>query len=155
MKILCLMLVAGLLAAGCATFHHTESIDTDQHGVIYGKYNSDSSGRTGSIFLSGVGAGWETAAASRLVSGNPASGALGGAAIYAETGPPKVSPVNFARSIAMINYSKKLKSIKYDEFGGIVEYQFDGQAQPTKKGSFHQTYGKSNVPRSFGHQPIE
>ena len=27
----------------------------------------------------------------------------------------------------MINYSKKLKSIKYDECGGIIDYEFEQQ----------------------------
>ncbi len=42
---------------------------------------------------------------------------FGAAWFSIETAPPS-GAVDFARSIAMINYSKKIKSIKYDEFGG-------------------------------------
>ena len=38
-----------------------------------------------------------------------------------------MAPSDFARAIAMINYSKKLKSIKYDEFGGVIDYEFEQQ----------------------------
>jgi len=155
MRILGLVLVLGLLGAGCATFQHSETLDVDQQGVILGKYASNSQGRTGNVLLSGTGAGWEAGAGTRF-GGGPASGAFGGAALYGETGPPKVSPINFARSIAMINYSKKLKSIKYDEMGGIIEYEFDSQSQPSpKRSSYQPTVGRSNLPSSFGHQPIE
>jgi hypothetical protein len=145
MKILGLILAMGLLASGCATFQHSEFIDTDQlQGYASGRYNSSSSGPSGSFILGGAGGG-----------GSVGGGAgFGGGAISVTSGPPEVSPYNFARSVAMINYSKKLKSIKYDVTGGIVEYEFDHQPLP-KKTSYQPTIGRSHLPASFGHQPIE
>ena len=144
MKILGLILAMGLLVSGCATFHHSEYIDTDQlQGYAAGKYNSSSSGPSGSFVLGGAGGGGS-------VSGG---GGFGGGAISVTSGPPEVSSYNFARSVAMINYSKKLKSIKYDETGGIVEYEFDHQPLPQRSGN--PVVGRSNLPASFGHQPIE
>ena len=80
---------------------------------------------------------------------------FGGGWLCIETGPPPSGAYDFARSIAMINYSKKLKSIKYDEFGGVIDYEFE--AQPV---SYLQTPPQAPSPTqprrsSFGHQPIE
>ena len=82
--------------------------------------------------------------------------ALAPAWICVETGPPPSGAYDFARAIAMINYSKKLKSIKYDEFGGVIDYEFE--AQPV---SYVQTTPQATEPKasyrrsSFGHQPVE
>lgn len=143
MKILGLILVLGLLASGCATYHHSEYIDTDQQGLASGKYSNSSSGPSGSFALAGAGGGV----------GSGGGGGLGFGAIAVSSSPPPVTPYNFARSVAMINYSKKLKSIKYDEDGGIVEYEFDNQPLPRR--SSNPIVGRSNLPASFGHQPIE
>jgi len=147
MKILGLILVMALLGSGCATFNHSEYIDTDQlPGYAAGKYTLNSAGKTGSVLISGTGAGW---------GGSPGmAGGFGGAAIGVETGPPKGNALNFAKSVAMINYSKKLKSIKYDYMGGIVEYEFDHQPLP-RRTSYQPVGGQSNLPASFGHQPVE
>ena len=56
-----------------------------------------------------------------------ASAGFGAGWICVETGPPPSGAYDFARAIAMINYSKKLKSIKYDEFGGVIDYEFEQQ----------------------------
>ena len=145
MKILGLILVMGLLAAGCATYQHAEYIDTDQlQGYASGKYNLSSGGPSGSFALGGTGGG--------ISSGGGAG--FGAGAIAVSSGPPEINAYNFARSVAMINYSKKLKSIKYDETGGIIEYQFDQQPLPQRSG-YHPTIGRANLPASFGHQPIE
>ena len=144
MKILGLILVMGLLASGCASFQHSEYIDTDQlQGYASGRYNSSSSGPSGTFALGGAGGGI----------GSGGGGGFGGGAIAVTSGPPEITPHNFARSVAMINYSKKLKSIKYDETGGIVEYEFDHQPLPRRSGN--PVVGRSNLPASFGHQPIE
>jgi hypothetical protein len=143
MKILGLILML-LLFAGCATFQHSELIATDQQGFADGKYSLDSQGPTGSVLISGTGAGW----------GAPVSGGFGGAAIFGETGPPKGNAVNFARAVAMINYSKKLKSVKYDETGGVIEYEFDQKPLPGRS-SNPAVSSQSKLPSSFGYQPVE
>ncbi|MEW6659752.1 MAG: hypothetical protein AB1424_13930 [Thermodesulfobacteriota bacterium] len=144
MKIVGLILMMVLLFAGCATFQHSELISTDQQGFAAGRYSLDSQGPTGSVLISGTGAGW----------GAPGAGGFGGAAIFGETGPPKGNALNFARSVAMINYSKKLKSVKYDELGGIIEYEFDQQPVPGRSGSAAVS-SQPRLPSSFGYQPVE
>jgi hypothetical protein len=66
--------------------------------------------------------------------------------------PTQGDPLPFARSIAMINYSKRLSSIKYDETGGIIEYEFNPRPM-----SMRSEYAppKAQEPSAFGHQPIE
>lgn len=145
MKTWGLILIMAFLVAGCATFNHSEMIDADQQGYATGRYVNNSSGPNGSVFVTGSGVGW----------GAPGGGGLGAAAIGVTTGPPDINATNFARSVAMINYSKRLKSVKYDEFGGTIEYEFD---QPTaKRTAYAPTMSKSKpvLPSSFGHQPIE
>lgn len=144
MKIFGLLLVMALLVAGCATFQHSEFITTDSQGYATGRYSSDSQGNTGMFGIAGAGAGW----------GVPGTGGAGGLAAFGQTGPPDVTPIHFAKSIAIINYSKKLKSIKYDEIGGIIDYQFEDQ--PGVRTSSRKTSAwRSRLPASFGHQPIE
>jgi len=143
MKTLGLILMMGLLMAGCATFNHSEYIDADQPGCATGKYVNNSSGPNGSFIFAGAGAGW----------GGGAAGGFGAGALAVTTGPPNINACNFARSMAMINYSKRLKSVKYDEFGGVIEYEFE---QPlTKKSGYSPSISQPNLPPSFGHQPIE
>jgi len=144
MKIFGMLLVMGLLVSGCATFQHSEAIGTDAQGFATGRYSLDSQGPTGSVFISGGGGGW----------GGAGAGGLGGAAIFGETGPPKGNAVNFAKSMAIINYSKKLKSIKYDEVGGIIDYEFE-QDPGARTSSKKPVAVRSSLPASFGHQPIE
>lgn len=145
MKNLGLILILLLLFSGCATFQHSEYIDTDQlAGYASGKYSLNTRGPNGSFALGGTGGG---------IGGGGGAG-FGAGAIAVTSGPPEVTPYNFARAVAMINYSKKLKSIKYDETGGIVEYEFDHQPLPTRSSS-QPTISRSKLPASFGHQPIE
>ncbi len=144
MKILVVVLATGLLFCGCATYNHSEYIDTDQlGGYASGKYTNNSGGLSGSFALAGSGGS---------VSGSGGAG-FGVGALVVNSGPPNVSPYNFARAVAMINYSKQLKSIKYDEVGGIVEYNFE--QQPLSKRSSYQAPAQSSQPSSFGHQPVE
>ena len=69
-----------------------------------------------------------------------------------KTGPPNSGAYQFARSIAMINYSKKLKSIKYDETGRIIEYEFD--QRPLTQASAYPP-AQSAPQKSFGYQPVQ
>jgi hypothetical protein len=144
MRILGVILVMGLLASGCANFKHSEFIGTDPQGFATGNYSLNSDGPTGSVLVAGTGAGF----------GGGGIGGFGGLAVMGETGPPKGNAVNFAKSVAIINYSKKLKSIKYDETGGVIDYEFE--QQPLQRTSSKQPPAmRSSLPASFGHQPIE
>ena len=127
---------------GCATFQRSEVIDTDQlQGNASGTYRDNSSGRVGNVGLVGSGAGW---------------GAGGGAAAVGfnvKTGPPPSGALDFARAIAMINYSKKLTSVKYDQYGGVIDYEFD--QTPLARSKYRDPGTAPKLPSSFGHQPVE
>lgn len=145
MKVVSVVLAVALALAfsGCATFQRAEVIETDKFdGFASGEYRDNSSGRTGTVALAGSGAGW----------GTSASG-LGALALTVKTGPPPSGAYQFAKSIAMINYSKKLKSIKYDEMGGIIQYEFE--QRPSSRSSSVPSPVHSALPKSFGHQPVE
>jgi len=145
MRILAFIAVAALVLPGCAQFQRSETINTDHlGGYASGEYQDMSSGPTGKVVLGGSGAAW----------GGSGSG-FGAAWVRGETGPPPSGALDFARAIAMINYSTKLKSIKYDEFGGVIDYEFEQQPL-----SYLKTTPRGLKPRqqrrsSFGHQPIE
>jgi hypothetical protein len=64
-------------------------------------------------------------------------------------------PVKFARAVAMINYSKNLKSIKYNECGGLVAYEFEQRPVSSIKPTYQAPGARMNLPSSFGHQPVE
>ena len=130
MKIVGLMVVAALLLAGCATFQRSEVIETDKlDGYASGNYRDNSGGRTGEFGIAG-GGGWLDGLG---------VGGLGAAGMVIKTGPPNSGAYQFARAVSMINYSKKLKSIKYDETGRIIEYEFDQRP-------LSQAYGLSTGP---------
>src|SRR5208337_2435999 len=115
MKILVLILMAGLLVAGCANYNHSENIGTDPQGNAVGAYSLSSQGTNGEFALIG-GYGYGGSGDS--------SGGFGFGFPAIHTAPPQITAYSFARAIAMINYSNRLKSIKYDEAGGILEYDF-------------------------------
>jgi hypothetical protein len=139
-----LIIALAVVPLGCATFQRSEVIDTDQlGGYASGTYKDNSSGRVGSFGLAGSGAGW----------GAGAGGGLGVAGIGVKTGPPPSGALNFARAIAMINYSKKLKSIKYDQYGGVIDYEFDQTSLAPK--NYSSSVSGSRLPSSFGYQPVE
>jgi hypothetical protein len=144
MKIVGLIVVAVLLLSGCATFQRSEVIDTDKlEGYAAGTYRDTSSGPNGVFGLTATGGG---------ISGSGAGG-LGSGAMAVKTGPPPSGAYQFARAVAMINYSKKLKSVKYDETGRIVEYEFD--QRPIGQSASYQPPAQSALPKSFGYQPVE
>jgi hypothetical protein len=145
MKIMGPILLMVLLLAGCATYQHSEYIDTDQlNGYASGKYTNSSSGPSGTFAIAGGGGGIGTG-------GNSGFGA---GALTINSSPPQITPYNFARAVAMINYSKKLKSVKYDETGGIIEYEFD-QAPLPGRSSSAAVSRQPRLPSSFGYQPVE
>jgi hypothetical protein len=146
MKFLGILILIVVVLSGCASFQRSEVIDTDKlGGFASGTYSDNSSGPSGTLRLVGSGAGW----------GAGGGGGLGAAGIGVQTGPPPSGSYNFARSIAMINYSKKLKSIKYDEFGGVIDYEFEQTPLSSVKTTRQDPGTKPKLPSSFGHQPVE
>jgi len=143
-KLLGVVIVIALFCSGCTISHRSEVIDTDKlGGNASGTYDAKSHGPSGKVALggSGYGAGVNTG--------------FGMAWLCIETGPPKSGAYDFARAIAMINYSKKLKSIKYDEYGGVVDYEFEQMPVSSLKSVQQVPGAKPKLPPSFGHQPIE
>jgi len=144
MKLLGVVTVIALVSAGCTVSHRSEVIDTDKlGGYASGTYSDKSHGPVGKAAFggSGYGAGVSTG--------------FGMAWASVETGPPPSGAQDFARAIAMINYSKKLKSIKYDEFGGVIDYEFEQQPLSYLKTTPQAPQPKQHRRSSFGHQPIE
>ncbi len=139
-----LIIVLAFAFLGCATFQRSEVIETDQlGGFASGTYRDNSSGRVGDVGLAGSGAGW-------AVGGG---GGVGVAGIKLRTGPPPSGAVDFARAIAMINYSKKLKSVKYDQYGSVIDYEFEQTSLAPK--NYRGSVSGPSLPSSFGHQPVE
>jgi hypothetical protein len=143
MKILGAIAIIALLLSGCAQFQRSQVIETDQlNGFASGTYHEDSSGPVGNFKLAGGGGGW-----------GQSGGGAGVGALSVQTGPPKSGAYNFARAIAMINYSKKLKSISYDESGGVIDYEFDQTPSSTPRTNYQKPGPK--YPPSFGYQPVQ
>ncbi|MCL4503360.1 MAG: hypothetical protein M1438_16165 [Deltaproteobacteria bacterium] len=143
MKIVGLMVVTALLLAGCATFQRSEVIETDKlDGYASGNYRDNSGGNNGVFGIAGGGGGW---------SGGGAGG-VGSAGMFVKTGPPNSGAYQFARAIAMINYSKKLKAIRYDQTGRIIDYEFD--QRPLSQATVYPP-AQRTVPQSFGYQPVQ
>jgi len=73
------------------------------------------------------------------------AGALG---LMVDSSQSQGDPRYFARSVVMVDLTKKLKSIKVDECDGTREYEY---VQP----GYSSTKPQSSLPSSFGHQPIQ
>jgi len=144
MKSLGLILMVVVAFSGCATFQRSEVIDTDKlEGYASGTYRDSSSGPNATVGLTAGGGGWS----------GVGSGALGTGGMLIKTGPPDSGAYKFARAIATINYSKRLKAITYDETGRIVEYEFD--QRPLGKSSSYEPPAPAAPSKSFGFQPVE
>ncbi|MFP3867586.1 MAG: hypothetical protein ACLFUU_05415 [Desulfobacteraceae bacterium] len=140
-----LMMAIGLIVlvsfcfCSCATVDHSVRIDTDNtDGYATGYYKDDRFGQLGSWgfwFLGGYGGD--------TVSCWPWRDRQG----YSD-------PVQFAKAITMINYSKKLKRIEYDRYGEIVGYEFDTKPSRVIK-RYQQMPSQQSLPPSFGYEPIE
>lgn len=145
MKIISLIgviLAMGLALAfsGCANVDHHVIIDTDKtDSFAAGQYSDSRSGQMGAwgFWVLGGGAG------DTMPSWSPWSVKQGDS-----------DAVAFARAIAMINYSKRLNTIKYDQTGGVLEYDFN-QAPIGRQSSAPPTTGEAGLSKSFGHQPVE
>jgi hypothetical protein len=143
MKKVSLFLMILLLLAGCASFQNSAVISTDAAGFATGQYNCNSSGRNGSFAIAGGGGGGS----------GGSGGGFGFGGMSVTSGPPPSEAYSFARSVATINYSTRLKSIKYDEAGGIIEYEFG--PGPMSMRSDYSAPKSTKLPSAFGHQPIE
>ena len=110
MKIMAVIVVAALVVAGVRADSTGAKQSTPITSGAYasGAYSDRSSGPTGKVTLGGSGAGW----------GIAGGGGFGAGWVCGETGPPRSGAYDFARAVAMINYSKKLKSIVVKLFGG-------------------------------------
>lgn len=140
MLVIGLILLSGFSFSGCATVDHSVRIDTDSstNGNVVGQYTDNRSGQMG---------GW----------GFWLFGGYGG-----DTNPSwpwhvkqgDSDPVRFARAVAMLNYSKRLKNITYNEAGEVVSYEFDTKTSAGKSGE-KSIQRQPSLPPSFGHQPIQ
>jgi hypothetical protein len=76
--------------------------------------------------------------------------------LHSPRGMGEADPVKFARAVAMINYSQRLKNITYNvnEAGAVVGYEFDS-ASSTGKSRPQQIHSQTSLPPSFGYQPIQ
>ncbi len=156
-KIGWLMLIMTLGVWGCVTADNSTLIDTSQQGFASGQYRDTHQGQVADFGIFGTGGGAGAAAATRFIGplgSDSKSGSVGGGMLGLRVypAPTQGDPLPFARSIAMINYSRRLSSIKYDESGGIIEYEFN----PGPMG-MRSEYAppKAQEPSAFGHQPIE
>ena len=144
MKLLGVVTVIALICSGCTVSQRSEVIDTDKlGGYASGTYDSKSHGPSGKMVIGGSGYGAGVNTGFGMVWGS------------VETGPPPSGAQDFARAIAMINYSKKLKSIKYDEFGGVMDYEFESQPISYVQTTPQKIQPKPQRRSSFGHQPVE
>ncbi|HEX9884451.1 MAG TPA: hypothetical protein VGA79_10830 [Desulfobaccales bacterium] len=135
MKTLGLIVVIMLVFSGCATFNHSETLEVDHFGAT-GSYSDSRSGALYEAALYGAGgAGGATVG-------------LGAFGFCLRSNQSQSDPRNFARSVVMVDLSKKLKSIKVDDVEGIREYEY---IQPLVKSEVK----SKNLPSSFGHQPVE
>lgn len=137
-----LIIVLAAVLSGCATYQRSQTIDTDKlDGYASGTFKEDSAGPNVSLDMAGSGASWG------------AGGAAAMAGLNYRTGPPPSGNLDFARSIAMINYSKKLRSVKYDQYGGVIDYEFD--TSPLARSRYRDPGAAPKLPSSFGYQPVE
>ena len=169
-KIGTVILILAMGVWGCVTVDNATVIDVDSQGYANGQFRDTRNGQVADFTLFGGGAGAAASASAASALGQLATttilGALSGSKNNSSSGggggmlgltvrpaPAQGDPVPFARSIAMINYSKKLKSIKYDESGGIIEYDFE--QQPLTQRSSYVKPAQPAPPHSFGFQPVE
>lgn len=141
---------------GCVSVDHSTVVDTDTSGYASGQFRDVRHGKVANFGIFGGGAGAAAASAGTSMAttltaitqtgtqtGPTASSGGGGGMLGLRVYPVPTQgdPMPFARSIAMINYSKMLKKITYDDCG-LVSYEF-------------RDIGPGPHPSSFGHQPVQ
>ncbi|MBM4295036.1 MAG: hypothetical protein FJ126_09070 [Deltaproteobacteria bacterium] len=173
MKKIGLLVIILTALGGCVSVDHSTVIGTDASGLATGQYRDSRTGNVCNVDLYGAGAGAAVASsaasmaqgalgllsignatalgarASRGATSSESSSGAGGMFGIRITEPrTQGNPLPFAQSIATINYSRKLKSVKYDEFGGIYEYEF---GDPPRTAAVP----KASPPPNFGYQPMK
>jgi hypothetical protein len=153
-----LILITALGVCGCVTVDNSTLVDADTQGYASGQYRDVRHGKIANFGIFGGGAGSSaTTSAGALLSSltsatsiassssgfkNDNSGNGGGMlGLRVWPAPTQGDPMPFARSVAMINYSKKLTRVTYDD-SGLVNYEFGEATQRPR-------------PISFGYQPIQ
>lgn len=142
MKKMSLLTLIVLVLAGCSyglNVQHSEVIDVSKTtGMADGQYRDSRSGTVTHMDFGFFGGGLGKGAAS--VGTAAAGSGLGG--FGASIRPPATQgdPVPFARSIAMINYSRKLSRVKFD-YDGIIDFEFSDK--PTK--AQYQPFGRQSL----------
>ena len=150
MKLLALILGVMLVVPACATFQHSESISVDHFGAT-GTYSDSRSGQLYEMSLGagGGGGGWGFVGSAAH---GPATGfGAGSLAFRIKSTQSQSDPRYFARSIVMVDLSKKLRSVKVDECEGIREYEYI-QPVERREGKYQSS---PKLPSSFGHQPVQ
>lgn len=170
MKKIVLFAIVLMALAGCVRVENATVVGTDSAGYANGQFRDMRSGKLANVEIFAGGGGGASAAsaaslgalglnlltngvtnlglnASQAGSSSDSSGA-GAAAIGIRVLPTQSQgdPMPFAKSIATINYSKKLKNVKYDEFGGIYEYDFSDSPRAA--------VSKTPPPPDFGYKPV-
>jgi hypothetical protein len=153
---------------GCMSVDHTTVIDSPESGYASGQFRDVRQGKVSDFGIFGAGAGAAAASGASalmqatgaaLTQGTSQTGSSGGGGgmvgLRVYPGPTQGDPRPFAKSIAMINYSKTLKRITYDEAGGVIEYEFDHAPIPGRSSSYQPPAAKPRLPSSFGYQPVE
>ncbi|MGB8991278.1 MAG: hypothetical protein WCD80_04410 [Desulfobaccales bacterium] len=137
MRIIALIVGLLLVVPACATnFNHAEDINVDHFGAT-GSYHDSRSGSLCKMALFGGGGG-----------GGGVGVGAGAFGLMVDSSQSQGDPRYFARSVVMVDLTKKLKSIKVDECDGTREYEY---VQP----GYSSTKPQSSLPSSFGHQPIQ
>lgn len=143
MKKLTLLVILALALAGCASnaqVTHSTVLGTDASGYATGHFTDNRSGSFCTVAFGTIGYGSGSGAATTATT---AGKGLGGVGFTMIPPPTQADPTPFARSIAMINYSRTLTKLKID-YDGIIDYEFTDKPV-TKRG--HQP--------SFGPTPIK
>ncbi|OPX19055.1 MAG: hypothetical protein BZ151_11285 [Desulfobacca sp. 4484_104] len=141
-----LLLVLAFIIVGCTHYQHSEAIDVDHLGAT-GSYQDHRSGYLHRFAFAAGGGG--IGGEGRI---GHAGWGMGGFGFAVESTQDQSDPTAFANAIAKINYSKKLKSVKYDEVTGVSSYEF---ADPVTGSSTKRTSSQTTYPSAFGYQPIE
>lgn len=148
MKKLGLMLAFIWAFTGCVTVDHSEVIRTEANGLASGEYRDVRTGTLANVEFGAFGgaasnmATTSTAVLNALVRSGPGGGAgVGAIGFRVKPAPAQGDPTLFARSIAIINYSRRLAKIDYDEAGDIIKYEFNDK--PLKRPNY-QPFGQQS-----------
>ncbi|MDD3581822.1 MAG: hypothetical protein PHW74_12480 [Desulfobacca sp.] len=145
-KLSLLLVLAFIIGGGCTHYHHTEAIDVDHLGAT-GSYQDQRSGYLHRFAFAAGGGG--IGGEGRI---GHAGWGMGGFGFAVESTQDQSDPTAFANAIAKINYSKKLRSVKYDEVTGVSSYEF---ADPVTASSKKPASTQPPYPSAFGYQPVE